>query len=460
MADFQPFFSSKQQSFLKDKLHSIQQNHIFEYWSELSPNQRNDLLQQIANLDLAFFHQQKQLLKISRPPLTSFKPLSTFSSAGESSNWKEKGFELLKDNKVACVVLAGGQGSRLNYNGPKGCYPISKVKKKSLFQLIAEKVVAASKLVNRSLPLAIMTSPINDMRTREFFTSHQFFGLQKEQMDFFCQPTWPLLSYSGNLFLEDKNRIACGPTGNGCVAKILYESKIWEKWAKMGVQMVCIIPIDNPLALPFDLELCGFHAEGNQEVTIKATHRQSPLEEVGLLIQHVPSNKISIIEYSEISQEERVALNSYGQLKYGLANIGLYCMSMSFLHRTASCSLPVYNVLKQATQVGQAQKQNAWKFEEFIFDLFKYSDTCKTLVFPREECFAPLKNYTGPCSPDTVQEALSMRDKQIFQQVTGRRMHSHVAFELDTDFYYLPPATLFPHWENKVFFEEPLVEAS
>lgn len=460
MTDLHPFSWLQKRLFLKDKLKSIHQEHVLDYWSELSINQQNNLLHQIANIDIDFFHEQRQLLKISRPPLTSFSPLSMFSVAGEDANWKGKGLQLLKEKKVGCIVLAGGQGSRLNYNGPKGCYPISKIKKKSLFQLIAEKVLAASRLANQPLPLAIMTSPINDAPTRSFFSSHQYFGLQTDQIDFFCQPMWPLLSYSGDLFLEEKDHIACGPTGNGCVANVLYTSKIWEKWSKIGIEMVCIIPIDNPLALPFDLELCGFHANGNQEVTIKATDRLSPLEEVGLLVQQHPSNQTSIIEYSEISKEERSAVNSCGQLKYNFANIGLYCVSMSFLHKTATTSLPIYNVLKQVKQVDAPHKQTAWKFEEFIFDLFKYSDTCKTLIFPREECFAPLKNHTGPCSPETVQAALSIREKNIFRQLTGKCIDTNAVFELEADFYYPSSTALSPHWEGKAVFEEPFVEAS
>lgn len=447
-------------AFLTDKLKSIHQEHLLDYWSQLATHQRVDLLQQIASLDVELFYEQQQLLKISRPSLSSFSPVSTFCIAGENQEWKDLGMQLLKGKKIACVVLAGGQGSRLNYQGPKGCFPISKIKKKSLFQLLAEKVLAASKLAHQDLPLAIMTSPINHHATKSFFASHDYFHLHPEQVDFFCQPMWPFLSASGNLFLEDEGHIALGPNGNGCVANRLLATGIWHKWEKAGIEMVCIIPIDNPLALPFDLELCGFHHEGHQDVTIKAIARQTPAEDVGVLVKHPHSNQTFIIEYSSIPQQERIALDAHGQLKYRLANIGLYCVSMPFLYHAAQHRLPIYNVLKQVKQIGFQQKEPAWKFEEFIFDLFQYSQHCETLVFPREECFAPLKNISGSCSPESVQEALSVREKHIFHQLTGKYIDSNTLFELEADFYYPSSTIQSSHWEHKAFFEEPFVEAS
>lgn len=447
-------------AFLTDKLKHIHQEHLLEYWSQLSTPQQVLLLQQIAALDVDLFYIQRQLLEKPNPTMASFIPLSASHFSGEDADWKHQGMLLLEKKKVACVVLAGGQGSRLNYSGPKGCFPISKIKKKSLFQLLAEKVLAASKLAKQDLPLAIMTSPLNHEATRAFFSKHHYFQLNPKQVDFFCQPMWPFLSSSGDLFLEDDFHIALGPNGNGCLAKCLLASGLWHKWKNAGVDIVSIIPIDNPLALPFDIELCGFHHEGQQDVTIKATTRQSSTEDVGVLVRHPRTHRTSIIEYSALSAEERTAVNAQGSLKYGIANIGLYCVSMPFLYHAAEQPLPIHHVLKQAQRIGCSQKEFAWKFEEFIFDLFQYCGRCETLVYPREECFAPLKSLSGSCSPEAVQQALSKHEQHIFHQITGKYIDPNTLFELEADFYYPSSTVQSSFWEHKAFFEEPFVEAS
>ncbi|AAP05650.1 UTP--glucose-1-phosphate uridylyltransferase [Chlamydia caviae] len=460
MTDSVTFPSAVEMSSLTEKLKSINQEHLLDSWSSLSQKQQQRLHHQISSIDIELFHKQRQLITSPKSILKDFQPLTSFASSGEDPERTKIGTNLLKEKKVACVVLAGGQGSRLKCDGPKGLFPVSPIKKKPLFQLVAEKVCAASKLAHQPLPLAFMTSPLNNRQTRSYFESNDYFHLDPNQVDFFCQPLWPLLSLSGDLFLEDTDSLSLGPNGNGCLATLLYTSGVWEKWKKAGIEMVSVIPIDNPLALPFDVELCGFHGMENNEVTIKAALRQTAIEDVGILAQSHASGKTSVIEYSEIPQNERFATNPDGTLKYCLANIGLYCLSMDFIAHAALRELPLYKAHKHAKQLGlYSSEKNSWKFEEFIFDLFCYSERCQTLVYPRQECFAPLKNLEGNHSPATVREALSARERQIFHKVTGKKLSPNTTFELEADFYY-PSTSTSLHWENKAFFEEPFFEAS
>lgn len=460
MTDSTIFPPAVEMSSLLEKLRSINQEHVLDFWSLLSQKQKKHLHQQITSLNVELFHKQQQLITSPKPSLKHFHPLTSFASSGEDPERTAIGTQLLKEKKVACVVLAGGQGSRLKCDGPKGLFPVSPIKKKPLFQLVTEKVFAASKLADQPLPLAFMTSPLNNRQTRSYFESNDYFHLGHDQVDFFCQPLWPLLSLSGDLFLEDIDSIALGPNGNGCLATLLYTSGLWEKWRRAGIEMVSVIPIDNPLALPFDVELCGFHAMSKNDVTIKAALRQTAIEDVGVLVQSHDSGKTSVIEYSEIPQSERFATNLDGTLKYCLANIGLYCLSMDFIAHAAFRELPLYRAHKHAKQMGVASSEkNAWKFEEFIFDLFCYSEQCQTLVYPRQECFAPLKNLEGNHSLTTVREALSARERQIFHKVTGKKLSPNTTFELEADFYYPSTSTLL-QWENKAFFDESFFEAS
>ncbi|ANH78652.1 UTP--glucose-1-phosphate uridylyltransferase [Candidatus Chlamydia sanziniae] len=446
---------------LTDKLKTICQEHLLDAWPSLSLKQQQRLYYQLSSINIDFFHKQRLLLSSPTAILKDFQPIISFASSGEDPERTHIGSSLLQEKKIACVVLAGGQGSRLKCDGPKGLFPVSPIKKKPLFQLVAEKVCAASKLAGKPLPLAFMTSPLNNWQTHSYFESNDYFHLDPQQVDFFCQPLWPLLSLSGDLFLEDIDILALGPNGNGCLATLLYTSGVWQKWKQAGIEMVSVIPIDNPLALPFDVELCGFHAMVNNEVTIKAALRQTAVEDVGILVQSYDSKKISVIEYSEIPQNERFAVDFDGKLKYCLANIGLYCLSMDFIEHAAYQQLPLYKAYKRAKQWGQlvSSEKNAWKFEEFIFDLFCYSKRCQTLVYPRQECFAPLKNLEGNHSPDTVRQALSDRERQLFHKVTGKQLSPDTTFELEADFYY-PSTSTSLHWENKAFFEESFFEAS
>ena len=446
-------------SFLSDKLIPIRQEHLLDHWHSLSPQQKHSLGSQISQIHVPFFLRQQTLLQTSRSPHQTCTPLSPQYYSGDTPAYTQLGFQLCQKGKVGCIVLAGGQGSRLKFDGPKGLYPVSSVKKKPLYQLVAEKVVAASKQVGHPLPIAFMTSPLNHKQTLSYFAANRYFNLDPSQVDFFCQPLWPLLSLSGDLFLESVDRIAFGPTGNGCLASLLQTSGIWDKWHQAGIEMVSVIPIDNPLALPFDRELFGFHTAERNDVTIKTTLRQNAKEDVGVLIE-LAEHKISVVEYSEIPDQERFARTSTGDLTYKLANIGLYCLSLDFLAQVADKPLPIYKVNKYAKQLHPSPaEKNAWKFEEFIFDLFHYSRRSQAIVYPRHECFAPLKNYAGNYSPATVREALRKREQALFTAVTERELSPNTIFELEADFYY-PSSHTSLEWENKIFFQEPIIEAS
>ncbi|AGT64687.1 UTP--glucose-1-phosphate uridylyltransferase [Chlamydia trachomatis] len=446
-------------SFLLDQLLPIQQEHLLEYWPSLSPQQRLRLGTQIAQIDIPFFLRQQALLQNPQASHQEYTPLSPVHYAGDNPAYAQLGFQLLQRGKVGCVVLAGGQGSRLKFDGPKGLYPVSSVKKKPLYQLVAEKVAAASKWVGRPLPLAIMTSPLNHKQTFSYFATNNYFNLSPSQVDFFCQPLWPLLSLSGDLFLESEDRLSLGPTGNGCLSTLLQSSGIWDKWHQAGIEMVSVIPIDNPLALPFDRELVGFHAAEHNDVTIKTTLRQSAQEDVGVLIE-LAKQKIAVVEYSTLTTKERCAKTTEGDLTYKLANIGLYCLSMDFLAQTAYQPLPLYKANKHAKQLHPSTtEKNAWKFEEFIFDLFQYSEHSQAIVYPRHECFAPLKNYEGNHSPATVREAMRKREHALFTAVTERKLSPNTIFELEADFYY-PSSHTSLEWETKIFFQETIIEAS
>ncbi|MCE5318174.1 MAG: UTP--glucose-1-phosphate uridylyltransferase [Parachlamydia sp.] len=423
-----------------NKLQSISQEHLLQFWDSLQEPQRKQLQGQIEALDLEQFQRQQALLS-EKPTHSSesYEAFTSYSMRVQKAD-KERGLQLIASGKVGCLLVAGGQGTRLGFKGPKGMFPISPIKHKSLFQLFAEKTLAASRQAGRPLPLAIMTSPLNHEDTLSFFALHNNFGLGQDQLFFYSQSMLPFLDKSGNLFLEDTDSIAQGPDGNGSALQGLIDSGIWGKWKNLGVQYLNFILIDNPLADPFDAELVGFHDRQASDITVKCTQRLSVDEKVGLLMYR--GGKVQVVEYSELPESEREARLPDGSLKHACANISLFCFSAPFLDNLNGASFPLHLAYKDAKALGKSVK--AWKFEKFIFDLLPWAENVRALMYPREECFAPLKNSQDP---DLIQQALLKMDQVIFARITGVEATDRL-FELSQEFYY-PTPSLLKNWHKK-----------
>lgn len=436
---------SQQYSFEKaeKKLQAINQTHLLEHWESLNSTQQEQLLSEVERLDIASFLMQQKVLN-HKGPENSF-PIEPFHHVTEwkEGTYSEQGRELLQQGKVGVTIVAGGQGTRFGYDGPKGCYPTSQVKEKPLFQLFAEKVFFASKMVGIDLPLAIMTSSNNHEATVDFFVAHNYFGLKKEQVSFFQQADLPFINTDGNMFLQSTNSIAKGPNGNGAFFEHFVGSGIWEKWNARGIEAVSFILIDNPLADPFDLELLGCHSSQNNQVTIKCISRKDPYEKVGVIVAD-DQQKVHVLEYSEIEEKQRLAKDSEGGLLHKCANISLFCFDMAFVKTVSEeCDqfLPYHLAFKAATILNEkgesvrSKEPIANKYERFIFDMLPFTENVSALIYPREVCFAPLKNPTGNNSPETVKNALIEQDRNQWEKVAGTSAPNH-DFELSQEFYY------------------------
>lgn len=436
------------------KLKAMRQEHLVSHWDSLSPLQQEQLCRQIDGIDPLLFQRQKEALK--KKDQTShmvYDPLKQYSLSGDPDNLA-LGQQRIEEGKVALVVLAGGQGSRVQCRGPKGCCPITPIKRKTLFQFLVEKVKAASIRASRPLDMALMTSPLNHAETTHFFNQNDYFGLNSKQILFFEQEMLPLLDFSENLFLEAPDKIASGPNGNGGVLRCLAASEIWQKWKEKGIEQINIIPIDNPLADPFDAEMLGAQARMDCEIVIKTALRDQPQENVGVIVE--VDGKAAVIEYFEMRDADRLACDSDGQLKYKFANLGLYTLKMSLIERLSYQKLPLHVAKKSVKKfygVADCRTENGWKFEEFIFDILPYSQSHFALLSPRNSCFAPLKNLYGEDSIDTVRKALLANDRKVFCKITGSEPPMDAIFELSPQFYY-PTEELIKKWKGKPFPNE------
>ncbi len=363
------------------------------------------------------------------------KPCSHFSLSGNTED-KKIGDELVRQGKVGCLILAGGQGTRLGFEGPKGSFPVSPIKNKSLFQLFCERTKAASVWFACPLPLCIVTSALNHVETVKFFEENAFFGLSPGQVFFIMQDNLPFLDNHGHWMLEHPGKIAEGPDGNGHALRLFFSSGLWEKWKDAGIEFLHVIYVDNALADPYDVEFAGFAARSQSDVALKAIERLSREEKMGVLIEC--EGKLKVIEYTELPS---------GFSEFPFSSPGMFCFSMKFighLFQEMNVELPLHLARKKAlvllgTAKGFVQEiAHVWKCERFIFDFLDYAQTTAVLVSSREKIYAPLKNATGEKSVDSVKQALLLHDREIYQALTGTM--PSVAFELDPAFYYASEA--------------------
>jgi UDP-N-acetylglucosamine/UDP-N-acetylgalactosamine diphosphorylase len=434
-------------------LAKLDQLHLAAGIDELSSKELEIFFLQLKNFDAETLKKQREILSHPLRVSSAVEPLSQFDLSGSREDI-QRGYKSISEGKVGCLILAGGQGSRLGTQNPKGLFPVSLVKGKSLFQLFLEKVAAASKWAQNPLSLAIMTSSQNHNSTVSFLEQHQFFGANRECIDIFLQGTLPFLDDQGNWLLESPGVLVEGADGNGMALVNFFQSGIWEKWKQKGIEYLNVILIDNPLADPFDAELIGYHLRSDAEVTIKSIFREHPQEKVGVI--GLRQKKIEVVEYSELSPQEKIACNPDGSLRWKVANISLFCFSMNFIRKVVELpqfSLP-WHILQRKTLTffntskGYCKDTTmAWKYETFIFDILKFADRIKVLVYPREQVFAPLKNASGEASLESVQNALLASDRRKYYEVT-EVMPPYKKFELDQAFYY-PTSELLRRWKGK-----------
>jgi UDP-N-acetylglucosamine/UDP-N-acetylgalactosamine diphosphorylase len=319
------------------------------------------------------------------------------------------GEELLAQGKIGCLILAGGQGSRLAAAQPKALTPITLIRQKTLLQLFCERGAAAAKAYGSDLPIAMMTSLENHEMVKAYLKQNHNFGVS--ELDLFQQRNTPFLT-------EDRQeQIGEGPNGNGEALKLLCESGIGEKWQKKGVEYVMVLPIDNPLADPFDATLCGMHQLQENEATIKAILRTDPHEKVGVVVKK--EGKIAVQEYSELP----------AHFEAPIAHIGLFCFSLSWIEKIRRYELPWHFAHKKY------HHQMIWKPEKFLFDVLPFADKVGIVVYPRDETYAPLKNASGDKSLATVQQALHLFDRKLLKKLTNEPLPEY--FELDPSIYYL-----------------------
>lgn len=400
---------------VKEILKKYNQEHLLYFYDELSEEQQNILIDQILNIDfekiINLYVNSKKIedtsnVKISPLPhieknkLTD-KELDYYTQIGET---------IIKNNQVAIITMAGGQGTRLGYKGPKGTYMLNlKPIKKSLFQIIAENIIETNNKYNVVIPWYIMTSEENHNQTIAFFAINNFFGYPKEKIKFFKQSKLPLINTEGKLILQEPYLIKEASNGNGNVFKSMEKSNIIEDMHNLGIKWVCFGGIDNVLLKNVDPLLLGLTICNNMEIGSKSIFKKEPLEKTAVYCKK--NSKPAILDYDDITLElSESKISGTDTYLYREANMLSHIMSIDAIEKVKNIELKYHRAFKKNAFVnfeGVKQvpdKPNTFKFENFIFDAFSYFDDMLLLRVDENEEFAPIKDFTGIYNPDTAIE--------------------------------------------------------
>jgi UDP-N-acetylglucosamine/UDP-N-acetylgalactosamine diphosphorylase len=311
---------------------------------------------------------------------------------------------------VAALVVAGGQGSRLGFDKPKGMFPVGPAGE-SLFELMARQVA------ERGVRLLVMTSPATDIDTRAYFADHSDFGLSPGQVRYFQQGTMPAVdAATGRLLLEAPGRLALSPDGHGGTLTALASSGLLAELKAAGVKHVFYFQVDNPLVRIADPAFVGRHIEAGSEASSKVVRKTEPGEKVGVLA--LGNGRCGIVEYSDLPRELAERRAADGRLAFDAGNIAVHLFAVPFLERVTAGAdrLPFHLARKKVPfydpETGEfvtPASENALKFERFVFDALPKAGRWLAVACRREDEFAPLKNATGPDSPETVRAAVVKR---------------------------------------------------
>ncbi len=398
------------------------QGHIFRWWDDLDDAQRRELLEQVSEIDFPLLERLVRELVLGdgwRHHYAKLRPAdpvplpSTPEQLAERQEAKARGEALLREGKVAALVVAGGVGTRLGYPHPKGMFPASPVRNKPLFQLHAEKILAARRRYGAPLPWYVMTSEATDGETRDFFAANDYFGLPPGDVVFFKQGWLPAVDLKGHLLMAEKWRLAASPNGHGGVVEALARSGALGDMARRGITTISYFQVDNPLIKITDPVFLGFHALRGSEFSSKALAKRDPEEGLGVFCY--TDHTMVVVEYSDLPDELKYARRPDGELVFSAGSIAIHAIEVGFLERLVAegIELPHHRAIKKVEWVDERgrkirpEEPNGVRFERFVFDAVPHACNPLVLMVERREEFAPIKRPEGEDSPGTARQAQS-----------------------------------------------------
>ncbi len=406
---------------LRSSFEAVGQGHVLAFWSSLSEGDREALLGDLERVSVRQIPGLVELLSASQHDgidNTKIESAVVVPRDAVTSDIADRGRALLSAGKVAAFTVAGGQGTRLGFDGPKGAFEISPVRGKPMFQLFAESIRASEVRYDTAIPWYVMTSPANDAETRAFFEARSFFGLDSDRVRFFQQGVMPAFDVDGKMMLDQKHRVALSPDGHGGSLLAMATTGTLADMAERGIEIISYFQVDNPLVSVLDPAFIGLHDERGSEMSSKALPKADDLERVGNFV--MTDGRMKVIEYSDFPDDLAHARSTDGSRRFDAANIAIHLLSRSFVERLtvdpAAFALPWHLAHKKVPHVDLASGQriepdapNATKFEAFVFDALPLARNPIILETSRSEEFSPVKNPTGVDSVESAQRDMIRR---------------------------------------------------
>ena len=407
---------------LIDSFNQAGQGQVFKFFDELDETMQAALLAQAETIDLGEVNELvEEHVKGSKHhslDLDGLEPApyqALANNGGDSNLWDtawDTGSAALRAGRVAAFTVAGGQGTRLGYDGPKGTYPVTPVSEKTLFQVFAEKIARSGERFGVTIPWFILTSEINKDSTVAAFKAADFFGLSRESVHFIVQGLVPAVDYDGKILLAEKGKIAMTPDGHGGSLRALVRSGAVDAMEAKGIDIVCYFQVDNPIVQCIDPAFIGFHVLGQSELSSKMVPKAYALEKVGLFC--IQNGGTLVVEYSDMPKEMQEETKVDGGIRFNGGSVAIHIFDREFIARTGGSGegskLPFHRADKKIPHVNAAGKMiqpespNGVKFEMFVFDALPLAKNPVIIEAERAYDFSPVKNAKGVDSPQSCKE--------------------------------------------------------
>ena len=400
-----------------EKLKTYNQEHLLQFENELTESEKTNLYNQIleTNFDYLSYLTNEETKKEST--ITPINALKSSEIAMYSDEFEKEGLGALKNMKVGALLLAGGMGTRLGSDNPKGMYNIGKTRDVYIFQRLFENLMVVSNKCGVPIPFFIMTSEKNHESTTNFLKEHNYFGYDEKYIKFFIQEMAPCVDANGKILLEEKDRLATSPNGNGgWFNSLLKNSDAKAMLEEYNIEWLNVFAVDNVLQKIADPAFIGATISGGYDVGSKVIRKVDPYEKVGVMC--LKNGKPSIVEYIDLTEDMAHELNTDGERAYNFGVILNYLFNVDQLHKIKDEKLPVHIVHKKVPYIDKngnlvnPETPNAYKFELLCVDMIELCDSCLPYEVLRNKEFAPIKNKTGV---DSVESARALLEENGYE---------------------------------------------